>query len=322
MVKYACMIALFGGVILAHQPAGSEGKEHPAELKQHYRKDYIFTFDNTFYSFVENIPVWEKMLQPFKGKPDVHYLEIGVNQGRSALWVLENILTDPSSTLTGIDIFPKGTGIKEKYLSNLQLSGYEHKAATIEGFSQIELRKLPLNSFDIIYIDGDHTAGGVLADAVLSLPLLKTGGVIIFDDYRWRAGQLPDELRPQIAIDAFITAYRNSIELIHRDYQVFIKKREGFCERFPVPPAGCSPLGQYVYVWNWTGAHQLYRRDTGEPVTLSDKERGLIEKALISARFGEATLRLDSALSKDRDFMQLCGRLHLDCTNIGHGQER
>ena len=47
------------------------------------------------------------------------------------------------------------------------------------------LRRLPLESFDIIYIDGSHAVNDVLEDAVLSFRLLKPEGILIFDDYRW-----------------------------------------------------------------------------------------------------------------------------------------
>ena len=150
------------------------------EIRQYYTKDYDFSLDDTFNGFIVQIPIWAKVLHAFKGKPDIHYLEIGVNQGRSAMWMLENILTHPTAKLTGIDLFPEGTDFKEKYCNNLKLSGYAQKATTITGFSQIQLRNLPLNSFDIIYVDGDHRAAGVLADAVLSWDLLKPGGVPYF----------------------------------------------------------------------------------------------------------------------------------------------
>ena len=51
--------------------------------------------------------------------------------------MLENILTHPTSTLTGIDVFPDN--LKETYLENLRISGFPEKAVTLTGLSQIEL---------------------------------------------------------------------------------------------------------------------------------------------------------------------------------------
>jgi hypothetical protein len=303
-------------IFIASSALADSGGDRPApDWVEHYAKPYDFTLDNTFRGFVDAIPVWNRILYPYKNKPAINYLEIGVNQGRSALWMLENILTHPTARLTGIDIFPEGTDFKDRYLSNLKLSGAEHKATTIEGFSQVELRKLPRNTFDIIYIDGDHTARGVLADAVLSFQLLKTDGMLIFDDYRWYEDRLPEELRPRIAIDSFIASYRNVLEVVYRGYQVFIKKRENPCDHFPIPPIGCSPFGQYVYVWNYNGNNELYRQAMDEPLELSNREKQLIESLIRSTTFGKETVSPDDAMVNDRDFIMLRERLKLDFTS-------
>lgn len=288
------------------------------EIKKHYAKEYNFSLDTTYSQFIEQIPVWEKVLASYKGNPDIHYLEIGVNQGRSAIWVLENILTHPTATLTGIDLFPQGTDFKEKYIYNLKLSGYENKTKTIIGFSQTELKTLPLNFYDIVYIDGDHRAAGVLADAVLSWDLLKPGGVLIFDDYGWLDKQLPQELCPRIAVDSFITIFRNSLEVVNRGYQLIIKKRYNFCESFALSTMGCSPIGQYIYVWNyWGKKNQLYhQQDMKTPIAITDKERSLIEQLIHSTTFGNDKLIVNSSILQDKDFIQLKKRLAIDFSNI------
>src|SRR3989344_7436900 len=43
--------------------------------------------------FSRHIPLWEKRLAEFRGQPAVHFLEIGSWEGRSAGWLLTNILT-------------------------------------------------------------------------------------------------------------------------------------------------------------------------------------------------------------------------------------
>lgn len=189
-----------------------------AWITKHYLKKYDFSVD--MFTF-RVLPVWEETLGHLKGKPNINYLEIGVFEGGSAIWMLENILTDPTTKMTCIDIFPEP--LREKFLSNLRISGFYEKATVIKGPSQVELRYLPLNSFDIIYIDGSHVAKDVLADAVLSWELLKTGGIMIFDDYKWEE-KLPAELRPQIAIDSFISAFKNDVEIIYHNDQVILKK--------------------------------------------------------------------------------------------------
>ena len=86
-----------------------------------------------------------------KGKPSINYLEIGVFEGRSAIWMLENILTASTAKMTCMDIFPGQ--LQGKFLANLRISGFYENVTVIKGRSQVELRYLPLNSFDIVYID-------------------------------------------------------------------------------------------------------------------------------------------------------------------------
>lgn len=63
--------------------------------------NYIFTSD----WFSTNIPLWKKLLQNYKDKPNLKFLEIGSYEGRSAVWLMENILTQENCTLTCIDTF-------------------------------------------------------------------------------------------------------------------------------------------------------------------------------------------------------------------------
>lgn len=190
----------------------------------------IYTFTQNW--FTRKIPVWEKTLAAFKGKPGVRYLEIGLYEGRSALWMLENILTDPTSRLTGIDIF-EGE-LKDRFFDNLRRSKAEERATILIGFSQVEMRKLPLESFDIIYIDGSHATADVLEDAVLSYRLLRPGGVLIFDDYTWSGALYTGPLTrddsgdfPKAAIDRFVQCFGARMTVIHNAYQLVLKKRNG-----------------------------------------------------------------------------------------------
>lgn len=192
-----------------------------------YRRKYSFPGADWF---TYNIPVWEKVLEPFKGKPGVNYLEVGVFEGRSLIWMLENILTDPTARATGIDIFDDTWyKYKDNYFKNVEKSGAADKVTTIEDFSQVALRSLPLRSFDIIYIDGSHAKDDVLEDAVLSWRLLKEGGVLIFDDYMPGPVACPKvaidpSVRCKVAIDPFVQCFDEHLEVIHNSRQLIVKK--------------------------------------------------------------------------------------------------
>ena len=72
-------------------------------------------------------------------------------------------------------------------------------------------------SFDLVYVDGSHLAADVLQDAVLSFRLLRSGGLLIFDDYLW----IDDPGAPvnsyaifKVVIDAVINLYRSRLKLL------------------------------------------------------------------------------------------------------------
>jgi len=195
-----------------------------AEAKYNFTEDWVTPHAN----------LWREQLKHLKGKPNIHALEIGSFEGRSALWFLENILTDATSTITCVDLFI-GKTYEAQFDHNIRVSTLGKKVGKIKGSSQTILRQLKLNRYDFIYIDGSHLAVNVLMDAVLSWDLLKVGGIIIFDDYLMDANSIP-QLRmaeqetpwvlPRIAIDAFLQVFRPYLELRYKGYQVIVRKNK------------------------------------------------------------------------------------------------
>jgi predicted O-methyltransferase YrrM len=143
--------------------------------------------------------------------------------------MLENVLTDPSSSLTCVDPYQEHIGeeVKERFLANVARAGAADRVTLVRGFSQDKLRELPLDTYHIIYIDGDHRAAPVLEDAVLSWRLLKADGLMVFDDYRWEVTQPPAE-RPLMAIDFFAETFADRVEVVHRDYQLILRKTRSY----------------------------------------------------------------------------------------------
>lgn len=195
---------------------------------------YKFTHDY----FSQNIDQWSKDLARFVGQPHLAFLEIGSFEGRSACWLLQNILAHDSSRMSCVDTFEQErsqgafdtTGLDSTMMStedrfdyNIRQTGASHRVEKLKGNSHELLRSLSRSQYDFIYIDGSHVAKDVLEDAVLAWPLLKTGAVLTFDDYQWR--DEPDPLRcPQIGIDAFLRVYEGHYRMIHKDYQVTLEK--------------------------------------------------------------------------------------------------
>jgi predicted O-methyltransferase YrrM len=178
---------------------------------------YTFTSD----WFSNNIPLWEKELAKYRGKP-IKFLEIGTYEGRSAIWALENILTHPKSKIYCVDTFQEGT--YDTYKKNI--SRFGDKVVTLKGKS-VDMLKLPSvirQQFDIVYIDSDSHSSQVLEDAVLVFPLIKDGGLLIFDDYTYSKHH--DNRCPKQGIDAFLNAYAEYVHVVYTKWQVIVQKRK------------------------------------------------------------------------------------------------
>ena len=193
-----------------------------------------YTFTQTW--FDPNIPVWTQIAAELPTCTNV--LEIGSYEGRSAVWVIENML-QPNGTLTAIDTWEGGEehvdmgvnmgAVEQRFDHNINTALSTHRNRTIrklKGTSFQHLRTLPEATYDFIYIDGSHIARDVLCDACLAWPLLRIGGLLTFDDYLW--GNPRDAIhRPKIAIDNFVNIYAEQLAFFHIGNQLTIKKING-----------------------------------------------------------------------------------------------
>lgn len=163
---------------------------------------------------------WSRLLAPLKGRPGLNVLEIGSFEGRSAIWLLNNLMTDPAARLTCVDLFCEWG---PAFDHNIALSGHGAKVRKIKGRSETILPHLAGEKFDLIYVDGHHGAMNVLFDAVSSWTLLAPGGYLIFDDYLWELTK-PALDRPKLAVDLFLKALYGQYTLLMRHYQVILRK--------------------------------------------------------------------------------------------------
>jgi hypothetical protein len=219
-VRRAALPALLIALVLSLVPAAALAQQ-PA-----YKKTYSFTLD----TFTPRIPSWTKHLAAFKDRPGIAYLEIGAFEGRSALWMVENIFTHPTSKLTIIDAFLERN--YDRFIANVKLSGEESRFTILKGFSTPKIREVPFDSIDVAYIDGSGKGTVMLTDIANTWNVLKVGGVIIISRYaltpalRHAAGILPGEPGPHEAIDAFLKLYAPFIDILEvQQNQVFVRKR-------------------------------------------------------------------------------------------------
>lgn len=177
---------------------------------------YVFSTDY----FHEHEPHWRRHLAPLIGRPDTMALEIGSFEGRSAIWMLENILTVPGCRITCLDIFHDW---EPAFDHNIDISGQGHRVRKLKGRSENLLWTLQDERFDLIYVDGHHGAMNVLLDTMQAWTMLKSGGFLILDDYLWELS-LPRIDRPKMAIDLFLQVLRGQYQLLHKEYQVILRK--------------------------------------------------------------------------------------------------
>lgn len=196
-----------------------------------------FKFDHPDW-FSHNIPNWNKIKSLLPSRD--YFLEIGSFEGRSTVWIAEN-LAEKSTELHCIDTWDGGPEYEDSIDHSKVEENFYHNTSIVskntgvqilpwKGFSQEILQKdaeflsyLPYDGFDLIYIDGSHVAKDVLTDACLSWNLLKTGGIMIFDDFGWTL--LPEEhLRPALAINSFLACFKNEYKELWKGYQVGIQK--------------------------------------------------------------------------------------------------
>jgi hypothetical protein len=189
-------------------------------VKQQLEGSTTFSYTSDWLS--KHLGSWQRALKPLINQPNIRALEIGSFEGRSAVWLLEHVLTHPSSSLVCIDPFFGGAR-EARFDHNIALTKQAIQLEKRKGFSEDVLPELVRDTFDLIYIDGSHTASNVLLDAFLSWRLLKVGGVVIFDDYLWIKAPRASE-RPKLAIDLFLEQLKGHYKVLHFGYQVLLRK--------------------------------------------------------------------------------------------------
>lgn len=116
------------------------------------------------------------------------YLEIGVQRGRSAA-VVGSVC--PDCDIYGFDLWiPEYAGVPNPgpdfVRSELSEIGHRGDVTLVSGDSRVTvpafLREHPDLFFDLITIDGDKSVLGAASDFANTLPRLKVGGIVVFDD--------------------------------------------------------------------------------------------------------------------------------------------
>jgi hypothetical protein len=176
---------------------------------------------------------FEQFLTPLAGKDDLKFLQLGVFTGDASVWLCENILIGRRCWLIDVDTWEGSdepdhepmdfNDVYATYIIKTEIyKNILHFNSTTTWFLQ-SVRREP--SYDFIYIDADHTTVGVIMDAELAWPQLKSGGIMAFDDYTWGHASGDPRLAPQVGIDLFLHRHQLDIELLTKNTQVWIRKK-------------------------------------------------------------------------------------------------
>lgn len=202
-----------------------------------------FEFTQSWFRHVKPIwDIWVPQLKPSK------ILEIGSYEGMSACYLIDKCTQWHDVEIHCIDTWDGGAehklveidmfSVQGRFDNNISLvqqkaprkvSLEKHKSPSYLALAKL-ISSGKLGYFDLIYIDGSHQASDVLTDAVMAFPLLKVGGMIVFDDYLWRMEEKGHQdllSMPKLAIDSFTNIFQREIKLLNFPLRQIYAQRKG-----------------------------------------------------------------------------------------------
>jgi hypothetical protein len=157
-------------------------------------------------------------------------LEVGSFEGRGTL-IIEKMLCQHSDSLIYCidpweDVYVSGdkrfnsidnlfVGQYDRFLNNTK---YNSKIIPLRGKSDDMIKSLPVE-VDFAYIDGDHSPEQVYKDGVNVINKMKSGGIMVFDDYPWEH----NGVKCKDGIDRFLYDFEGKYNIIAKDYHVILQ---------------------------------------------------------------------------------------------------
>ncbi len=179
----------------------------------------------------QNIPFVSPLLRDFAAsRGSIRYMEIGAYEGRNLAFM--DWLLPARLDVTVIDPwFDEALNPEEKYHAveprfarNTAKLNFPN-LTTHKGFSTYELPKMLERgeTYDLIYIDGSHTAWAVGVDLAYCAALLEVGGMMVLDDYWHQESEIGGPGVKQ-AVDHFHGVFRHYFDITAVYRQVALTK--------------------------------------------------------------------------------------------------
>lgn len=245
-----------------------------------------YAFSHDYFSGF--IATWQRWFQLWIRQAPLEAVLVGVGQGGTALWLLDQVIAPRSGSLRCLDgwagssgyplldadLAARGTSLRELFAANLSRGG--HSAAPgrvqlLEGAVEEQLAGLPAASTDLVWIHGASGAEGVLEQAVLALRLLRPGGFLVFDDVQ---AQLLDRRRnPGRAVAMVLDVFRDRYRLLARGQQVLLQRRRMGAQPLPqrlllllgMHRSGTSALAGLLQSHGFQGPREVPPADANNP---------------------------------------------------------
>ena len=193
---------------------------------------YQFTPTQDWFS--SNIDRWTTLFR-LVDTPNPRALEIGSWEGRSAVFLLNNLCKDGGEIvcIDHFDLFESEAG-RERFAKtkhNLALTGKKSRILpqfSVPALMTVLTEEIDNKSpgFDWIYVDGSHEADDTMLDAELVWRLARKNSIVIFDDYHWDKEPEDSIHHPKRGVDAFLLLHKGEYKRLSKptEYQVIIQK--------------------------------------------------------------------------------------------------
>ena len=222
--SFILLIILFYKLIFSEFLLKKKTKKfNEKNFQNYYGKNCTFNYNDWFSG---NIPIWDFFLKKYNlFNKKLNYLEIGSFEGRSSVFILENL---KNSRCQSVDTF---SGSDEHSKINFS-KVFENFKKNVEPYkNRININKINSNNFfqrnelyfDLIYVDGSHYAKDVYADAINSFKFLNKNGLIIFDDFVWTYYDTINN-NPIGGLIPFLKENLYNIKIIYVNFQLIVQK--------------------------------------------------------------------------------------------------
>ena len=209
------------------------------DRRLHFNQDLNLYKRRRTFNGIRCLPQWSVLKDHIDLDSPVNCIEIGSHEGQSAVYFLKHILKHQDSKLLCVDPWIKSHWLKmdpsglcyEDIFDLNMLNDTRNQVTKYRGLNSDYYKSNEDDLFDIAYIDDIHTYESTTLNCSELYPRMKSGGIMIFDDYD---GDYCDPEDPKAghhwtdpvkqAVDEFILKYQDNLEILYREYQLIVKK--------------------------------------------------------------------------------------------------